>query len=210
MPTMTAGMRKFALTAHVTSSVGWLGAVAGFLALAIAGLTSPDARMVRAAYLAMELTTWFVIVPLSIASPLTGIIQSLGTTWGLFRHYWIVAKLVITIPASLVLLLHLRPIGHMARAVEATTLAHGELSAMRLQLVVNAGAAVVVLLVATALSVYKPRGRTSYGLRFATSSDEALERAPWVKAFKIIIAIFLTVLIAKHFASGGFGNHGRP
>jgi hypothetical protein len=36
---MTPRLRKFALTAHVTSSVGWLGAVAAFLALAVAGLT---------------------------------------------------------------------------------------------------------------------------------------------------------------------------
>ncbi len=32
---MTPGIRKFALTAHVTSSVGVVGAVAGFLALAL-------------------------------------------------------------------------------------------------------------------------------------------------------------------------------
>ena len=70
--TMRPRLRKFALTAHVTSSVGWLGAVAGFLAPAVAGLTSQDAQMVRAAYLAMDLTTWFVIVPLSLASLLTG------------------------------------------------------------------------------------------------------------------------------------------
>ena len=76
---MTPSLRKLALTAHVTSSVGWLGAVAAFLALAIAGLTSRDPQMVRAAYLAMELTGWFVIVPLSLASPLTGLVQSLCT-----------------------------------------------------------------------------------------------------------------------------------
>ena len=35
---MTPGLRKFALTTHVTSSVGWLGAVGAFLALAIAGV----------------------------------------------------------------------------------------------------------------------------------------------------------------------------
>ena len=56
--TMTPRSRKFALTLHVTSSVGWFGAVAGFFALAIAGLTSGDAQMVRAAYLAMSLITW--------------------------------------------------------------------------------------------------------------------------------------------------------
>src|SRR5687767_5785950 len=126
--TMTLGLRKFALTAHVTSSVGWLGAVAGFLALAVAGLTGQDAQTVRAAYFAMNLTAWCVIVPLSLASPLTGIVQSLGTSWGLFRHYWIVIKLVITIPSTIILLLHMKPIGHMARVVAETTLARGELS----------------------------------------------------------------------------------
>ncbi|VTU44367.1 hypothetical protein [Variovorax sp. RA8] len=61
--TMTPSLRRFVLTAHVTSSVGLLGAVACFLALAVAGLINRDAQMVRAAYLAMDLTAWFVIVP---------------------------------------------------------------------------------------------------------------------------------------------------
>src|SRR5438552_14311071 len=93
---MTAAARKLALTTHITSSVGWLGSVAAFLALAIAGVTSQDAQMVRAAYLAMHLTTWFVIVPLSLASLLTGLVDSLGTPWGLFRHSWGMTKLLLT------------------------------------------------------------------------------------------------------------------
>lgn len=83
---MTPALRKFGLTAHVSSSVGWFGAVAGFLALAVSGLTSRDAQVVRAVYLAMNLIGWSVIVPLSLASLLTGVVQSLGTPWGLFRH----------------------------------------------------------------------------------------------------------------------------
>src|SRR6266700_3314168 len=66
--TMAPGPRKFALTAHIISSVGLLGAIAGFLALAVAGLTSPNDQMVRAAYLAMEFIGRFVIVPLAFAS----------------------------------------------------------------------------------------------------------------------------------------------
>ncbi len=162
---MTPRLRKFALTAHVSSSVGWLGAVAGFLALAVAGLTSQDPQRVRAAYLAMELTAWFVIVPLSLASPLTGLVQSLGTTWGLFRHYWVLVKFLITIPATILLLVHMRPVGHLARAVAETTLASGDLAGLRLQLVADASAAMLVLLVATTLSVFKPRGLTPYGQR---------------------------------------------
>jgi len=61
---------------------------------------------VRAAYLATELTTWFVIVPLAFAALITGIVQSLGTTWGLFRHYWVVVKFVLTVLATILLLLH--------------------------------------------------------------------------------------------------------
>lgn len=159
------GVRKFALTAHVISSVGWLGAVASFLALAVAGLSSQDAQMVRAAYLAMGLTGWFVILPLSLASLLTGLIQSLGTTWGLFRHYWILVKFLMTILATIVLLVHMQPISHMAGVAAERTLSSAELRGLRIQLVADAGAALLVLLVATTLSVYKPRGMTRYGWR---------------------------------------------
>jgi hypothetical protein len=162
---MSAGVRKLALTAHVTTSVGWLGAVAAFLALALAGLGSRDVETVRAAYVAMKLTGWAVIVPLSMASLLTGVVQSLGTTWGLFRHWWVVVKLIMTVLATLILLIHMEPIGHMARVVAETTLASGELRGLRIQLVADAGAALVVLLVTTTLSVYKPRGVTPYGWR---------------------------------------------
>ncbi len=163
--TMTLRLRKFALTVHVTSSVGWLGAVGAFLALAMAGLTSQDPQMVRATYLVMEMIGWFVIVPLSLASLPTGLVMSLGTEWGLFRHYWVLAKLLITVLATTLLLVHMQPIGHLARVVAETTLASGELAGLRVQLVADAGAALLALLVATALSVYKPRGMTPYGRR---------------------------------------------
>lgn len=165
MRLMSPGVRKFALTLHVTASVAWLGAVVCFLALAVSGVVSEDGRRVQSAYLAMDLTTWAVIVPLSLLSPLSGLVMSLGTAWGLARHYWVIAKLVITVPACVLLLLHLRPIGHLAQVVSETSLARGELQGLRVQLVANAGAAVVALFVATLLSVYKPRGLTSHGRR---------------------------------------------
>lgn len=162
---MPPSLRKIALTAHVTCSVGWIGAVAVFLALALTGLNSRDPETVRAAYLSMELTGWLVIVPLSLASLVTGLVQSLGTVWGLVRHYWVLIKLLITVLATVVLLVHMQPIGHMADAVRQATLSDGELGGLRVQLVADAGAALVVLLVAVALSVFKPRGTTRYGRR---------------------------------------------
>jgi hypothetical protein len=161
--TMTPALRRFALTAHVASSVGWLGAVAGFFGLAIVGLTSGDAQTVRGAYLVMEPAAWFVLVPLAFASLLTGLVQSLGSTWGLVRHYWVVFKLVINVFATTVLLIYMETFRFMA-AVAADP--NADLGAVRNPSpALHAGAALVLLLVATTLAVYKPRGMTRYGRR---------------------------------------------
>ena len=158
-------LRKLALTAHVAASVGWLGAVAAFLALAVAGLGSRDVQTVRAAYVAMDLTARFVVVPLAIASLATGMVQSLGTPWGLFRHYWVLIKLLVTALATAVLLAQVGPIGHLAEAAREGALPGAGFREARLSLVVHAGGGLVVLLVPLALSVYKPRGVTRYGSR---------------------------------------------
>lgn len=162
---MSAAVRKLVLTAHVTCSVGWLGSVAAFLGLAITGLASRDAQKARSAYIAMELTGWYVIVPLSFASLLTGLIQSLGTTWGLFRHYWVLAKLLINLLATTLLLVHMRPISQMAYMARDAAWTPSDHRQLQIQLVADAGLALVALLAATTLSIYKPRGVTPYGWR---------------------------------------------
>jgi len=123
--TMSPCLRKFSLTAHVTSSVGWLGAVAVSLALAAAGLTSGDPQVVRAAYLMLKVTGWAVLVPLSLGTLLTGLVQSLGTRWGLFRHYWILAKLLMNVLAIIVLVLYMQTLGYLAGVAAETTLSWG-------------------------------------------------------------------------------------
>ncbi|WP_206915809.1 DUF2269 domain-containing protein [Alicyclobacillus suci] len=162
--TMTLSLRKFALTVHVIVSVGWFGSVAAFLALAIAGLTIQDAQMVRAVYFGMLPITRYVIVPFGLASLITGVISSLGTEWGLFRYYWIVIKLVITVLSTIGLLVHLKPINYLAGMAAMSSLSGADFPT-QIQLVFVSGVALLALLVATALSVYKPRGLTRYGWR---------------------------------------------
>lgn len=170
-------VRKVALTAHDTSLVGWLGAVAAFLALALAGLNSQDAQLVRAAYLAMELTDWFVIVPLTLASLLTGLVSSLGTSWGLLRYYWVLTKLVMTVLTTVVLLAHMQPISGLAEVAAKTTLSSAGLRGLRIQVVLPTGAALLVLLVATTLSTYKPPGRTRHGPHKLQEQHELSEQS---------------------------------
>ena len=163
--TLTPRLRKLALTAHVTASVGWLGAVASVLALAIAGLTSDDPETVRAVYIAMEATGWFVLVPLALASLVTGIVQGLGTQWGLFRHYWVVFKLLINVFATIILLMYMQTLGSLADMAAAAT-SGDQLGGLRSPSpLLHAAVALVLLLVATTLAVYKPPGMTKYGRR---------------------------------------------
>jgi hypothetical protein len=158
--------RKLALTTHVTASVGWLGAVIAFLALSIAGLTSQDPQTVQGAYLVMELTGWVVLVPLSLASLATGLVCSLGSAWGLFRHYWVLFKLAINLVATIVLLLYMQTLEHLGDVAAATTLSDTRLGGLRdPSPVLHAAAALLLLLVATTLAIYKPRGMTRYGQR---------------------------------------------
>ena len=162
---MSPRLRKLVLTAHILASVGWLGAVAAFLALAVVGLTSGDAQLGRSGYVVMGILGWWVILPLCLASLVSGVVQSLGTVWGLFRHYWVVTKLVINLLSTLILLVHLRPIDLIARVASEPTFAPGDHIQVRVQMAVASGLAVAALLLATILSVYKPRGLTPYGAR---------------------------------------------
>ncbi len=163
---MSPGLRNLALTAHVTASVGWLGAVAGFLALAIVSVGSQNSQTVRASYIAMDLTARLVIVPLSLASLLTGLAQSLGTKWGLFRHYWVLAKLLINVFANIVLLMYMPTLAYLARVAAETTATGGDIGVLRdPSPVLHSSTALLLLLVATVLGVYKPRGMTVYGWR---------------------------------------------
>jgi hypothetical protein len=161
--TLSPRLRKLALTAHVAASVGWLGAVAAFLSLGVVGLTSENAETARGAYLVMEPAAWFVLVPLAFASLVTGLVQSLSSPWGLFRYYWVVFKLMINIVATVVLLTYMATFRSLA---DVAADPRADLDEVRnASPALHAGLALVLLLVATTLAVFKPRGMTPYGRR---------------------------------------------
>lgn len=162
---MSPSLRKAALVTHVASSVGWLGSIGVFLVLAVVGLRTADPGLARSMYVSADVVTRAAILPFCAAALVTGLIQSLGSAWGLFRNYWVIAKLVLTIIGTGLLLLHTQPIRHLAEAAVISDFTAGTLRGLRVQLVADAGAAIALLLVTTGLSVYKPRGLTPYGWR---------------------------------------------
>ena len=172
---MSPGVRKLALSAHVAASVGWLGAVAAFLALAVVGMTSGNTQTIRATYIAMELIGWFVIVPLSFAALVTGLVEALGTKWGLF-HYWVLAKLLINVFANIVLLMYMPTLTYLAGEASDASLSGSDLGGVRdPSPVLHSSAALLLLLVALILGVYKPRGMTHYGWRKQHEYQDVLQ-----------------------------------
>jgi hypothetical protein len=158
---LTSALRKFLLTLHVLSSLGWAGAVAVFVVLDIAALTGADPQLGRLLWLALQAAVWSLLVPLAFASLLTGVMLALGTVWGLFRHYWVLFKLVLTLIATVVLVLYTQTISTVAGMAADPAMTGMDFPSALLHTV----GGLVVLVLTTVLAVYKPRGMTRYGQR---------------------------------------------
>jgi hypothetical protein len=161
---MSPPLRKFVLTAHIGFSVGWLGAAAAYLALDWTVATSRDVQTLRSAWIAMGSIASQVIFPLALLSLLTGLVVSLGTKWGLFRHWWVLISLLLTLFAVVVLL---SESGHISRtaAIAADPATSAEAILTLPNTLPHSIGGIVVLLVIQTMNVYKPRGLTAYGWR---------------------------------------------
>ena len=214
---MTPALRRFTFTTHITSSVGWVGAALAFLALAVIGFISDDPLKVRGAYLLMAPAAWFVLVPLAHASLLSGLVLSLGTTWGLFRYYWVALKLGITVFATVILLIYMGTFREMAGVAADPVI---DLAVVRnASPIVHAILALILLLAATWLGIYKPFGMTPYGMRQQSaarqtftsiavplpmvSAPAAGHTARWVYLVGIVAVGLILLVVLIHLTGTG-------
>jgi predicted Abi (CAAX) family protease len=153
--------RRVLLIVHISVSVGWMGAAAAYVALNLPALSGADEQTMRAAYLMMPIVADYALVPLAIATVVTGIALALGTRWGLLQHYWVAVSLAVTLLAAVILVLHLPAVDDMA-AVAADP--EKDVSVLGGDLFHSIGG-LVVLTVPLVLNVVKPRGLTRRGWR---------------------------------------------
>jgi hypothetical protein len=133
-----------------------LGAVLSFLILVAAGVLEASEPAIRGVYITANLIAERAILPLMLSSILIGAAEGLWTPWGLFKHRWVLAKLVITVFAALVLLAQMHPIGQLAgAALSGSPMDPG----LQHRVIVHAAGGLLVLLLPLALSVYKPVGK---------------------------------------------------
>ena len=152
--------RRALLVVHVAVSVGWLGLTLGLLALGIAAYATADPSLTEAAYRAMKVFADWLLAPIALATFGSGVILSLGTPWGLARHWWVWLKFWITLGTAAATVFALRPeIAHAAAA-----------GVPDISLVAAPSVATSAYLFMTAVSVLKPWGLTRRGRRLRTSA----------------------------------------
>jgi hypothetical protein len=161
--------RNLLLTVHIVVAVGVLGTDLVLLTLGTTALVSRDPELIRASYMAMGLLADAVLVPLALAALLTGILLGLGTAWGLTRHTWVLAKLVLTIATATAAVLVLRPALNRA-AAQALQVPLAELPATGIGqagvvMTVAPVGALLVLVATVTLAVVKPWGQTRFRRR---------------------------------------------
>jgi hypothetical protein len=189
---MTVFFKKALFILHLVFSIGWLGAVAAFFVLAVLGYTGEDETTVRSAYISMQAITTYAIVPASIGALITGIIQTATNQWGLWKQYWIIFKLLFTIAATILLILHLNPINKLYWAAFESIIAVEELKEIQWQLILDSFAAIILLLTITTVSVYKPWGKVKAFsafkmIRFSSPKKTVLFLVLFMAFFAVIL-----------------------
>lgn len=209
---MTPRISKLVFTSHIIFSVSWLGAVTVFLALAITGLATRNMQLAHSTYIAMEVSTLFVIVPFCLASFFTGLLQALGTKWGLFKYYWIVVKLFLTLAMTALLLLHLQPISYLAGVAAESSVSNTSQAVLVIDLIKKAGAAILVLLAVTTISVYKPWGKIQLGQnsnnQFIKMQDNGKKlKKSWTLYVLTGVMVLVLIFIIIHLFGSGMHGH---
>lgn len=145
-------IRAALLVVHVVASAGWLGLDGALVALQVTGLQSGDPAVRAGVVVAMTVIACWVLIPVVCASLCSGLVLALGTSWGLARHWWLVAKsgiaVMLTATGAVLTLPRLPEVlAGEGEPVQAVTLAARSV-------------ALALLLIATGLSVVKPWGKT--------------------------------------------------
>ena len=161
---LTAPFHKLLVTVHIVASVGWLGVAVAKLALGIAAVRTADPGLAQALLAAIGIIDR-VFPPAAVLTFVSGIVLGLVTTWGIVQYTWVLTKLVLTIAVPVT------AIQFGERLLDAAL--HGSPLTPVVSLVILH---VFMLAAATVLSVYKPWGKTWFGLR----ASRHIETAPRV------------------------------
>jgi hypothetical protein len=149
---------KTMLVLHVLTSVGWFGLAVAIVFFWITAKATADEGLAHALYLTIAQLPWLT-VPAGLAAIVTGGLLGLGTRYGLVKHWWVIIKILI---AAIVVITDGTLTGELAHAAAVNHTSEPVLYG-------SSTAHVIVLVLASVLSVFKPPGRTPWWSRRSSS-----------------------------------------
>ncbi|MBE1530268.1 hypothetical protein [Actinomadura algeriensis] len=158
-PRLRRTSRRVWLTLHVGVSVGWLGLAVAMATLAVAGATAEQHAVRHGAYVLMHVFDLAIVIPSVALAIITGLVVSLGTKWGLVRHWWVLLKFVISLVIPVIATVQS---GWIERLEHRTADPAGDPGDLGLVLVGCMLVYTALLWTAVVLSVVKPGGRTPW------------------------------------------------
>ncbi|MCL9761765.1 hypothetical protein [Frankia sp. AiPa1] len=162
-------LRTALVTAHVIVSVGWNGVA--FAQLVLASTAAADPGLRPAAYELMHVIDRTLDIPLALLTLISGVVLSTKTRWGLLRHWWVAAKLTITVVAVISGGAVIRTL--IVSASHASATSSTGYPAQAVALIVCGTLMNLLFITATILSIAKPWGRTPRGRREALAQTLA-------------------------------------
>lgn len=158
--------RKAVLVLHVVSGIGWMGVDIALFVLLMTARTSDDATLVVSGFNAIRIIVPAAVPPLSLSILITGTLLGLGTSWGLFRYWWVLMKLCLSLIMTVLVFVSLVPGVNQLAQLDLTTTsadaARASLGDVPTQLLFPPVVSFLMLGTATVLSIYKPWRHTPW------------------------------------------------
>lgn len=158
--------RKGLLVLHIIAGISWMGVDIALLILLMTARTSGNAVLVASGFNAIRTVVPLAVPPLSLSILITGVLLGLGTNWGLFRYWWVLVKLSLSLLMTGLVFTSLVPgvnaIALLDLSSTSADAVRAGLGDLPTQLLYPPIVSFLMLGAATVLSVYKPWRRTPW------------------------------------------------
>ena len=161
--------RQALLAFHAVTSAAWLGIAVMFVALSGLALNAANVRDAQTIYEAMALFDQTMLPMATMAATTSGFALGVTTKWGIVRHWWVAIKVLLSFAVLGI------AFGFLHDALERSAAQAAQLAAVggTVADVTSSGQvvlwgfvlALLSLIGAMLLSIYKPRGMTPRGRR---------------------------------------------
>ncbi|WP_427158512.1 hypothetical protein ACQFX9_22085 [Aliinostoc sp. HNIBRCY26] len=151
------------ISLHVVTIAAWFGVALAMMLMALANLQTTNGDELYAINAMVKFLDDFVVIPMAIASVLTGTLLCWLTVWGFFKFYWVITKWIATTTLIIFGTFWLGPWTNSMTAIadiERTKALNNPLFMFDIHgVIIGGGIQLICLSAIIAISIIKPWGR---------------------------------------------------